>query len=122
MLFNQNSFKRKKLTLHLLFSLVFLFVTSTAIAEVKISNDIEPKIAKQEKKETYNIVSEETFYENYKNIKWLHIGRLQKLNPTVNLKTYKANSKFSALKFVHKKNQDFAYRLYDGSFLVIKHK
>ena len=123
MLFNQNFSKRKKFTLHLLFSLVFLFVTSTAIAEINDTPEgVSAKIVKQEKQETYIVVSEKTFYEDYSNVKWLHIGRLQKLNPDVNLKTYKANSKFSALKFVHQKNQDFAYRLFDGTFLIIKHK
>jgi len=123
MLFNQNFSKRKKFTLHLLFSLVFIFVTSTAIAEINDTPEgVSAKIVKQEKQETYLVVSEKTFYEDYSNVKWLHIGRLQKLNPDVNLKTYKANSKFSALKFVHQKNQDFAYRLFDGTFLIIKHK
>lgn len=123
MLFNLNFFKRKKFTLHLLFFLVLMFVTSTAIAKVAtVSENTTAKIAKQEQQETYLVVSEKTFYENYSNIKWMHIGRLQDLNPNANLKMYKVNSKFSALKFLHQKNQDYAYRLYDGTFLIIKHK
>lgn len=123
MLFNLNFFKRKKFTLHLLFFLVLMFVTSTAIAKVAIiPNNATTKVAMQEQQETYTVVSEKTFYEDYSNIKWMHIGRLQDLNPNVNLKMYKANSKFSALKFVHQKDRDFAYKLFDGTFLIIKHK
>ncbi len=69
---------------------------------------------------TYKIVSEEVFNSDHSNLKWMHIGRVASLNPDIDLKSINSTTDFSKIKFVHKAGENFAYRLYDGRFLVIK--
>jgi len=67
----------------------------------------------------YKIITHESLVVNYPNIKWIHIGRLEKINSGFNLTSINNTTDFSKINFSHDSSESFAYRLYDGNFLII---
>lgn len=68
---------------------------------------------------SYKIITQENFITNYPNLKWMHIGRLKKSNSEINLHSINSSTDFSKINFLHDLEQNYAYKLYDGSFLII---
>lgn len=78
----------------------------------------ENKADVDEQRFSYQIVDLEEYQQLYSDWAWMHIGRLEKDNPGVDLRNIHANTDFSKIQFKHTSN--FAYRLYSGDFLICK--
>lgn len=67
----------------------------------------------------YKIVDKEEFSDKYSNLNWMHIARLENVNSDFDLHSINEHTNWSLIVFNHNESKSFAYRLYDGRFLII---
>jgi hypothetical protein len=96
-------------------SLLIAFSVLTSAAESPKKNSVVETISNP----VYQIIDNEIFASKYSNMNWMHIARLQNINPDFDLHSIDQNTDWSLVVFNHDDTKSFAYRLYDGRFLII---
>lgn len=95
------------------------FLTTFSTYTLANKSIVESRLEQGDRNPLFSIVNAETFSTKYSNLNWMHIGRLKNANPDIDLHNVTVNTDWKAIIFNHDKSKSFAYRLYDGNYLII---